>query len=120
MSRCRGDCAGLLERGKDYPDSGVAIGCGWRHSIIRLFSVQTHTIRRRTRPEITMTDCILCALHGTGALVTGSSVLACRLNPALLCSFSGQYQEGILALVWWARKDLNLRPADYESDALTN
>lgn len=21
---------------------------------------------------------------------------------------------------WWARKDLNLRPADYESDALTN
>ena len=22
--------------------------------------------------------------------------------------------------IWWARKDLNLRPADYESDALTN
>jgi hypothetical protein len=21
---------------------------------------------------------------------------------------------------WWAQKDLNLRPADYESDALTN
>jgi hypothetical protein len=21
---------------------------------------------------------------------------------------------------WWAQKDLNFRPADYESDALTN
>ncbi len=25
-----------------------------------------------------------------------------------------------LLLKWWAQQDLNLRPADYESDALTN
>jgi hypothetical protein len=23
-------------------------------------------------------------------------------------------------LIWWAHQDLNLEPADYESDALTN
>ncbi len=29
---------------------------------------------------------------------------------------AGRYQ----IMNWWAQKDLNLRPADYESDALTN
>ena len=26
----------------------------------------------------------------------------------------------LILMKWWAQQDLNLRPADYESDALTN
>ena len=29
-------------------------------------------------------------------------------------------QRRCLAIIWWAHQDLNLEPADYESDALTN
>lgn len=40
-----------------------------------------------------------------------------RIKVAKLCC---QEQEKLRREKWWAQLDLNQRPADYESDALTN
>ena len=50
-----------------------------------------------------------------------SLILRCFFDNQLPSDQKVGLSEVVLILMkWWAQQDLNLRPADYESDALTN